>query len=151
MNSFDGVLAPLKDRSLCHPLDSNGLVNSFMLFQLLPCFVNIHRVVWSNLARVVEVRPAPLPPILEVVGEVFLGNEVDLPQIVAGLRIAPDELGRESQEVLSSVRNSRALAESDVDVDIFRPRLPITRMRVSPVTGWTASLRFCSISSMKWL
>ena len=113
-----------------------------MLFQLLPCFVNIHRVVWSNLARVVEERPAPLPPILEVVGEVFLGNEVDLPQVISGLRIAPDELGRESQEVLASVRNYRALAESEVDVGIFGPRLPTTRMRVSPVTGWTASCTF---------
>ena len=105
-------------------LYSNGLVNSFMLFQLLPRYVNIHRVMWSNLARVIKERPAPFPPILEVVREVFLGNEVDLPQVVADLRIVPGELGREPQEVLASVRNYRALTELEVDVGVFGPPAP---------------------------
>lgn len=105
-----------------------------MLFQLLPRFVNIHRVVWSNLAHVIE-RPPFLPPILEVVGEVFLGNEVDLPQVVADLRIAPDELGRESQEVTGI--GTELSRPSRIGSRRRRLRSPTTRMRVSPVTGWT--------------
>jgi hypothetical protein len=56
--------------------------------------------------------------------EVFLGNDVDLPQIVADLWIVPDELGRESQEVLASIWNYSALAELGVYVGVFGSRLP---------------------------
>src|SRR5580700_5650062 len=94
-----------------------------MPFQLLPRFINIHPVMRSNLARVICIRPAPFQPILKVM-EVFLGNDVDLPQILADLRITPDEFGGESQEVLASIRNYRAFAELEVDVGIFGSRLP---------------------------
>ena len=78
---------------------------------------------WSNLARMMCIRLAPLQPILDVM-EVFLGNGVDLPQIVANLWIVPDELGRESQEVLASIWNYSALAELEVYVGVFGSRLP---------------------------
>jgi hypothetical protein len=69
------------------------------------------------------IRPAALQPILEVM-EVFLGNDIDLPQIVADLWIVPDELGRESQEVLASIWNYSALTELEVYVGVFGSRLP---------------------------
>jgi hypothetical protein len=121
-----------------------------MLFQLLPRFINIRRVVWSTLAGVICKRPAPLQPIVEVVREVFLGNEVDLPQVVADLWIAADELGRESQEVLASVRNYRALAELEVDVGVFGSRLPDNADKSFTCHGVDGVFVLCSISSRKW-
>jgi hypothetical protein len=76
-----------------------------------------------NLARVIRKRAPSLYPILEVAWEVSFGNEVDLPQVVIDFRISADELGRESQEVLASVWNYRALAELEVDVGVFGVRI----------------------------
>ena len=94
-----------------------------MFFQLLPRRINIHRVMWSNFARMIYIRPAPLQPVLEVM-EVFLGNDVAFPQIVADLWIVPDKLGRESQEVLASIWNYGTLAELEVYIGVFGSRLP---------------------------
>lgn len=102
--------------------DSKGLVYTYMFFQLLPCLINIHRVMWSNPAHMILIRPAPLQPILKVM-VVFPGNDVDLRQIVADLWIVPDELGRQSQEVPGSIWNYCALAELEVYVGVFGSRL----------------------------
>lgn len=78
--------------------------------------------------------------------EVFLGNDVDLSQIVADLWIVPDKLGRESQEVLASIWNYSTLAELEVYVGVFGSRLSDNTDESLLVMGWTASLYFCSTS-----
>jgi hypothetical protein len=67
--------------------------------------------------------------------EVLLGHDVDLPQIVGDLWIVPDELGRESQEVLASIWNYSTLAELEVYIGVFGSRLPDNTDERFPCNG----------------